>query len=158
MRQDQRAELVERYAEVKAAADRLVDRGVDLPGAVAIGLPNALGFMRRVPGTAYHRPGPNGREDPPTDQQIARACVELIIWAAQLERRALREGYDPATGARLVNDRLEPAVCCWSCGSENTKVRDTETRRCLDCGVEYAVAPEPQYRGVADTHTGPSAA
>lgn len=35
--------------------------------------PNALGFMRRVVGSQYYRPGPNGRIDMPSMRELVQA-------------------------------------------------------------------------------------
>lgn len=43
--------------------------------------PNALGFMRRVPGSQYHRPAPNGRSDAPTMGEMLRAYQECRLVA-----------------------------------------------------------------------------
>lgn len=43
--------------------------------------PNALGFLRRVPGSDHYRPAPNGADDTPTERELATALATMNLAA-----------------------------------------------------------------------------
>lgn len=77
-------EIAAAYDAAHDACTAAMDRGV-LPRDIADTWPNVRGFLERIPGQRYHRPGPNGREDPPSDREIKAAIAALKIHARRAD-------------------------------------------------------------------------
>lgn len=62
-------------------------RPIDLDQAYALATvraganPNALGFLRRVPGSDHYRAAPNGASDAPTERELATALATMNLAA-----------------------------------------------------------------------------
>lgn len=82
-----------------------------LPRDIKATWPNVRGFMSRIPGP-YHRPGPNGREDPPTMAEL-RAFLEALRFHRHRARRAMEKQprADAWNAWRWLDDEGTQCVC-----------------------------------------------
>jgi hypothetical protein len=65
-----------------------LDEAIAVAAACGLNVANDVGFARRVPGSQYYRPAPNGRDDSPSDRDVSRVIADLTVRARVASQRA----------------------------------------------------------------------
>jgi hypothetical protein len=75
-------------ASVKLTAAQRLDEAIAVAQASGANVANDVGFARRLPGSSYFRPAPNGRDDSPSSVDVERAIADLNVRARIAARHA----------------------------------------------------------------------